>query len=105
MTSSPRCRIDAASLADAQYQAADVYRAARMEAELEATAKILALKNERARLGRWPAALPDGEASRCADNRWIYEVKPDGSSIKLRMSWEVAAEPDTKSAPALQFAY
>ncbi|HEV2722703.1 MAG TPA: hypothetical protein VG323_21950 [Thermoanaerobaculia bacterium] len=110
MTSSPRCRIDTAAL-DAQSDGplsptvADIYRAARIEAELEATAKVLALKNERARLGRWPETLPDAGASRCASNHWIYEVAPDGSSMKLRMSWEVAPEPEAKLAPALQFAY
>lgn len=110
MTSSPRCRIDTTALDAAQGNApvsrtTEVYRAARIEAELEATAKVLALKNERARLGRWPATMPDAGMSRCASNHWIYEVKPDGSSMKLRMSWEVAAEPEAKSAPALQFAY
>jgi len=64
MATSPPCRIDVKALdaaADDDHAPA-VYRAARIEAELEATAKILALKNERARLGRWPAALPDGGA-------------------------------------------
>jgi hypothetical protein len=102
MTASPRCRMDAAhTLARAE----EVYRATRIEAELEATAKMTALKSERARLGHWPPALPDAGASRCADNHWIYETKPDGSSMTLRMSWEVAAEPNVKISPALQFAY
>ena len=102
MTTSPRCRMDAArTLARAE----EVYRATRIEAELEATAKMIALKNERARLGRWPPALPDAGASRCADNHWIYSATPDGKSMTLRMSWEVAAEPNVKSSPALELAY
>ena len=110
MAASPRCRIDTAKLDAAEAHAAvsnasEVYRAARIEAELEATAKVIALKTERARLGRWPPALADAGASRCAENHWIYAVEPNGSHMALRMSWEVAAEPDNKSAPALQFSY
>jgi hypothetical protein len=102
MTKSPRCRIDTSG----DYtHASEIYRAARMEAELEATSKVLALKNERARLGRWPASLPGIEASRCGDSRWIYKATPAGDSMTLRMSWEVAAEPANKAAPALQFDY
>jgi hypothetical protein len=102
MAKSPRCRIDTAG----DYpHAADIYRAARIEAELEATAKVLALKNERARLGRWPASLPGIETSRCGDSRWIYKATPAGDSMTLRMSWEVAAEPENKTPPALQFDY
>jgi hypothetical protein len=102
MSKAPRCRIDTSQ--DLPHTE-EAYRAARMEAELEATAKILALKNERARLGRWPAALDGAGASRCAENRWIYEPGPSGRSMKLHMSWEVAAEPANKTAPALAFAY
>jgi hypothetical protein len=101
MTKSPRCRM---STADDVLNSNEIYRAVRIEAEAEATAKVLALKNERARLGRWPPALADA-ASRCGDNRWIYSAGPNGSSMTLRMSWEVAAEPDKKNAPALKFDY
>ena len=101
MSKAPRCRIDTSQ---EFAEAAEIYRASRIEAEIEATAKILALKTERARLGRWPAALADA-ASRCSGSRWIYEAKPDGASMKLGMSWAVAAEPGVKSAPALEFAY
>lgn len=101
MAKAPRCRIDTAQ--DLPHTP-ETYRAARIDAELEATAKVLALKNERARLGKWPPSLGDAGASRCAENHWIYAVKPDGKSMTLRMSWEVAAEPDTKAA-ALDFAY
>jgi len=104
MTTSPRCRMDTAQEQDVP-DATAIYRAARIEAELEATAKVLALKNERARLGRWPPSLADAGASRCADNHWIYSVARDGAAMTLRMSWEVAAEPGHKTAPALQFAY
>jgi hypothetical protein len=102
MAKAPRCRIDTAQ--DLPHSA-ETYRAARIDAELEATARVLALKNERARLGRWPPSLGDGNMSRCAENHWIYAVKPDGKSMTLRMSWEVAAEPDTKNASALDFVY
>jgi hypothetical protein len=102
MAKAPRCRID---LSEESAHSGDIYRATRIDAELEATAKLLALKAERARLGRWPEALPDAGASRCADNHWIYEVKPGGRSMSLRMSFEVAPEPDAKDAPALRFAY
>jgi hypothetical protein len=102
MTTSPRCRINTAQdVANAN----EIYRATRIEAELEAAAKMIALKNERARLGRWPPILADAGASRCAENHWIYSVSRDGAAMTLRMSWEVAAEPGNKSAPALQFAY
>lgn len=97
MASSGRCRVNTAALRALRTEVHDtgiIDRAARIEAELEATAKVLALKTERARLGRWPAALPDA-TSRCAGNQWIYEVKPDGSSMKLRM----------KNLPALEFVY
>src|SRR2546423_104724 len=60
MTTSPRCRMDAArTLARAE----EVYRATRIEAELEATAKMIALKSEHAGLGRWPPVLHDAGAS------------------------------------------
>jgi hypothetical protein len=107
-----RSRADAESLAAAQRchmqtdlvaDPADAYRASRMEAELEATAKMLVLKSEHARLGKWPAGLDP--SSRCAESRWIYEAKPDGSSMTLRLSWDLAPEPGVKNAPALQFAY
>jgi hypothetical protein len=102
MAKAPRCRID---ITQELARTEDIYRAARIDAELEATAKVLALKTERARLGNWPPALPDAGASRCADNHWIYSAAPGGKSMTLRMSWEVAAEPKVKSSPALQFAY
>ena len=102
MAKAPRCRIDTSQEFE---HTAEVYRASRIDAELEATAKMLALKAERARLGRWPAALPGGSASRCAGNHWEYGVEADGSRMKLWMSFPVAAEPDAKSAPALQFEY
>jgi len=107
-----RTRADAESLTTAQrchmqrgvvVDAGEAYRASRMEAELEATAKMLALKSEHARLGKWPTALDP--SSRCSENRWIYEPKPDGSSMALRMSLDLAAEPEAKHAPALQFEY
>ncbi|HKS24344.1 MAG TPA: hypothetical protein VJZ76_16205 [Thermoanaerobaculia bacterium] len=102
MTRTPRCRID---LSEESAHSADIYRGTRIDAELEATEKLLALKAERARLGRWPDALPGGGASRCADNHWIYDVKPGGKSMSLRMSFEVAPEPEAKNAPALRFEY
>jgi hypothetical protein len=102
MANAPRCRID---LSEESSHSADIYRATRVDAELEATAKLLALKAERARLGRWPEAPPGLAASRCADNHWMYEVKPGGRSMALRMSFEVAPEPGAKNAPALRFAY
>jgi len=107
-----RSRADAESLANARRchmqtnLVADpdgAYVASRMEAELEATAKMLALKSEHARLGKWPGGFDS--ASRCAESRWLYETKPDGSSMTLRLSWDLAAEPGAKNAPALQFAY
>lgn len=102
LTKPARCRI---STADDVSFAEDIYRAARIEAELEATAKVLALKSERAALGRWPDTLRDAGASRCGDNHWIYKVSPKGDSMKLSMSWEVAAEPGNSKAPALSFDY
>ena len=102
MTTSPRCRMNAEHTFA---RAEEIYRATRIEAELEATAKVLALKSERARIGRWPRALSDAGVSRCADNHWIYSAAPDGKSMTLRMSWEVAAEPKVKNSPALEFAY
>lgn len=102
MVKAPRCRID---LSQASAHSDDIYRGTRIDAELEATAKLLALKTERARLGRWPDTLPGGGTSRCADNHWIYEVKPGGRSMTLRMSFEVAPEPEAKNAPAVRFVY
>src|SRR5207244_9809914 len=52
-------------------------RAARFQAELEATERIFAIKS-----GRW---TPDLSRSTCADGSWIYA---DG---KLRFSREIAA--------------
>ena len=80
----------------------EVFRASRMEAEIEATTKVLALKAERARLGRWPATLPGG-GSRCA--QWEYRVEPDGSYMALWPSSDLGPEADAKSAPALHFSY
>ncbi|HKS24345.1 MAG TPA: hypothetical protein VJZ76_16210 [Thermoanaerobaculia bacterium] len=102
MANAPRCRID---LSEESAHSGDIYRASRIDAEFEATEKLLALTAERARLGRWPETLPGGGASRCADNRWIYDVKPGGKSMSLRMSFEVAPEPEVKNAPALRFEY
>ncbi|HKS23422.1 MAG TPA: hypothetical protein VJZ76_11520, partial [Thermoanaerobaculia bacterium] len=70
MAASKPCRFHAGT--------SNVFRAARMEAELEAMTKVLALKAERARLGRWPAMLPGGDGSRCAESHWEYRVEPDG---------------------------
>src|ERR1043165_2420940 len=53
MAASKPCRAHAVT--------SNVFRAARMQAELEAMTKVLALKAERTRLGRWPATLPDGD--------------------------------------------
>jgi hypothetical protein len=80
----------------------EVFRASRIEAEIEGTTKVLALKAERARLGRWPAALPGGGGSRCA---WEYRVEPDGSYMALWLSYGLGPEPDAKTAPALRFSY
>ena len=69
----------------AKSTAGDVSRAARMEAELDAMAKVLALKAARARLGQWPATLPGGNGSRCAETHWEYRVDPDGAHMALWM--------------------
>lgn len=117
LASSPRCRVSPGSL-DAAMQMPGwnltarnaprydrfAYRADRIDAELEATQKVLALKTARARLGHWPETLPGIDASRCSDNHWLYQVAPDGS-MSLKMSWEVSGEPGATVAPALQFQY
>jgi hypothetical protein len=103
-----RCRID-----DAQLDAVEakgwpgselVYRAARIDAEREAAAKVLALKRERAASGRWPSLSPAIAASRCAGNVWEYETAADGS-MSLRMSEEPAWEPSAALVPQLDFRY
>jgi hypothetical protein len=103
-----RCRVDDVAVNAAATTglppAQIVYRAARMDAEREATAKVLALKGERARLGRWPPPSPAVAASRCAENVWQYEVSPD-RSMSLRMSLEPASEPSAKIVPQLDFRY
>jgi hypothetical protein len=85
--------------------ARQVYRASRMEAELEAMTKVLVLKAERARLGRWPAAPPGGDGSRCAGMHWEYSVQPDGSHMFLWISQELGPEWDAKSVPPVRFSY
>jgi len=102
-----RCRIDDAAVnaeeLTGSIPAQIAYRAARIDAEDEATVKILALKNERARLGRWPPPSPAIAASRCVENVWQYET--DGASMSLRMSNEPAWEPSAKIVPQLNFRY
>jgi len=104
-----RCRVDEKTMKDATMAGTTspqiVYRAARFDAEEEATAKLLALKAERARSGRWPALFAGVTDSRCAESSWQYEVSPDGSHMELRMSKEPAEEPSAGLIPQLVFAY
>ena len=103
-----RCRIDDAAMHAAEVTgmlpAQVAYRAARLDAEIEATAKVLALKSERARLGHWPPPSPQIAASRCEANVWQYAASEDGS-MSLRMSLEPAWEPSARIVPQLDFAY
>ncbi|HEV2722704.1 MAG TPA: hypothetical protein VG323_21955 [Thermoanaerobaculia bacterium] len=78
-------------------------RAARMDAEAEATAKLLALKSDRARLGRWPPPSSAIAGSRCAGNVWQYQT--DGATMSLRMSVDPSWEPSPKYVPQLAFRY
>ena len=102
-----RCRVDpkVIRLVVTRVPVQIAYRAARFDAEGEATAKILALKRERARNGRWPALVPGITDSRCADNSWQYRVSPDGSRMMLQMSLLPAYEPNAELTPQLAFAY
>ena len=103
-----RCRVDDAKLDAVEAKGWPgselVYRAARIDAEREAAAKVLALKRERAASGRWPSLSPAIAASRCAGNVWEYETAADGS-MSLRMSEEPAWEPSTALVPQLDFRY
>jgi hypothetical protein len=98
-----RCWNDRSAVKDAAQSARIAVRAERMEAEEEATAKLLALKSERARLGRWPPWSAAIVASRCAHNVWRYET--DGAAMSLQMDVKPADDPTTKIVPALDFAY
>jgi hypothetical protein len=46
--------------------------------QFELTDCVLRARELRARLGRWPAAIPDIETSRFAGVHWVYLVSPDG---------------------------
>jgi len=56
-------------------------RLARLEVDLEFTARLLDLEQRRhGGEGEWPDSLPDGEASiACPKDRWIYDVTDDGT--------------------------
>ncbi len=54
-------------------------RLARLELDLELTAKLLELDQARSASGGWPASSPSIEASRaCPRDRWMYLVTPEG---------------------------
>lgn len=96
-----RCSINSTVTPPNIQDAEIVGRAARIDAEEEATAKLLALKYERAQLGRWPPWSTAIVASRCAHNGWRYET--DGSSMSLRLHDVPLLE--TKVKPPLDFRY
>ena len=69
-----------------------VYRLARLEVDLELTAKLLELETVRdARQGSWPVHLPGlDESFACPDDRWIYEVGGDGTAslaLSRKVEW------------------
>lgn len=56
-----------------------VSRLARLEVDLEFTVKLLDLRVARRASGAWPRWTPDFErSSACPDDRWAYEVTPEG---------------------------
>jgi hypothetical protein len=66
-------------------------RADRPGVDLELTDRILRAREERARLGRWPEALPDFEPSRLKDARWVYSVSASGEltiCLSRELHWE-----------------
>jgi len=70
-----------------------IERIARLEIDLELTAKLLELRSARdANGGAWVASLPGIESSRaCPRDRWLYEVGPGGGmSIALDRAIEWA---------------
>lgn len=68
-----------------------VDRVARLELDLEMTAKLLeADAARRANGGRWPLSLPGiEESSACPADRWIYNVAPEGA-MTLAFSREIS---------------
>jgi hypothetical protein len=65
--------------------------------QLELTDRVLQARQQKARLGRWPAAIPDLETSRMAGVHWIYLVGQDG-----RMSISLD-QPIQYTGPPLRF--
>jgi len=67
-------------------------RLARLEVDLELTARLLDLEQRRLEgRGSWPDFLSDGEASiACPKDRWVYEATDDGSmtlALSRELSW------------------
>ncbi len=86
-----------------------VDRVARLELDLELTARVLqAGAARRENGGRWPASLPGIEqSSACPDDNWIYEVSPDGTmtiAFDREISWpnQVGATLPTRVAWATE---
>jgi len=46
---------------------------------LELTQKILQVKAQAAKLGRWPQSVPHLESSICPGQKWLYQVSSDGT--------------------------
>ncbi len=64
-------------------------RVARLEIDLELTAKILQLEAVRRRDGVWPRSLPGvHESSACPGSRWIYEPDTNGA-MSIALSREI----------------
>lgn len=71
--------------------AGSVRRADRLIVDTELTVKVLEARMLRARLGRWPAEIPNIEASRVTGERWTYRVDRDGRMaifFSRELRWE-----------------
>jgi hypothetical protein len=67
-------------------------RLARLEVDLELTARLLDLEQRRLDdEGSWPDSLPDGERSiACPKDRWIYDITDDGTmtlALARELTW------------------
>ena len=72
-------------------------RLARLELDVELTARLLELEAARSEGGGWPDPAPEFEASRCCpEERWDYRVGPDGAmsiAFSREIDWPNATGP------------
>lgn len=70
--------------------------------EIELTGKVIQLREERRRTGRWPDSLPAIESCSCAARVWRYDKTDDGG-VRIRLTPPLDAGSDNRDGNPIEW--